>query len=123
MVDVCPPVSSQGGAGGGRNRGSDAVVYAVTALAALLVVLVVMIVVLVLVLRARKRRRVIARVQSPILKEVSFLKKESELGLISPTSPHPGNPSLGDPLEFPRNRLYIYSNRVLGMLFQSAPVW
>jgi hypothetical protein len=68
------------------------------------------------VLRGRKRtrdRRILARVHSPSLKEVAFLKEEVEPGLGSPSSP--GNRSLGDPLEFPRNRLYIYSSKVLGM--------
>lgn len=112
MVVLCPSVSG-GDPDGGPDGGPGAVVYA-SLLAVPLVGLVVMVVVLVLVLRARKRRRVITRVQSPILKEASFLKKESDF-FLSPTSPHPTN--LGDPLEFPRNRLYIYSTRVLGTSF------
>ena len=82
----------------------------------LVVVGVVVLIVLLVVLRSRKRtrdRRVLTRVHSPSLKEVAFLKEEGEAGLHSPSSP--GNCSLGDPLEFPRNRLYIYSNKILGM--------
>ena len=90
------------------------ITYTVPVLA-LVVGLLVMVIVLVVVLRARKRQRVITRVQSPNLKEVSFFKQEGELGLLSPSSPHYGT-CLADPLEFPRNRLYIYSSRVLGTL-------
>ena len=88
----------------------------------LIVVVVVVLVVVVVVLRSRKRtrdRRVLTRVHSPSLKEVAFLKEEGEPGLHSPSSP--GNHSLGDPLEFPRNRLYIYSNKILGM--RSRVLW
>ena len=84
--------------------------------------LVLMVLVLLLVLRSRKKRRtrrLTARMQSPTLKEVSLLTKEGELGLLfpnSPLSPHHGNTSPSDPLEFPRSRLYIYNNKVLGEL-------
>ena len=89
-----------------------AVVYAVP-LAVLIVTLLTIIVILILVLRSRKRRRdrrIITHLHSPSLKEAAFFKEE---GLHSPVSP--GNSSFGDHLEFPRNRLYIYSNKVLGM--------
>ena len=84
--------------------------------------LVLMVLVLLLVLRSRKKRRtrrLTAHMQSPTLKEVSLLTKEGELGLLfpnSPLSPHHGNTSPSDPLEFPRSRLYIYHNKVLGEL-------
>ena len=90
-------------------------VYAAPVLGMVLLVAVVL-VILLLVLRSRKRtrdRRVLTRVHSPSLKEVAFMKEEGEPGLHSPSSP--GNYSLGDPLEFPRNRLYIYSSKILGM--------
>ena len=86
-------------------------------LAVLLAILVVVLVVLPLALRSRKRRRdrrVITRVQSPTLKEAAFLKEEEALGSC-PGSPIIHSGLLEDPLEFPRNRLYIYSNKVLGM--------
>ena len=73
-------------------------------------------VLLLVVLRSRKRRRdrrVTARMQSPSLKEAAFFKEEEALQSC-PSSPFIGNGILEDPLEFPRNRLYIYSNKVLG---------
>ena len=97
---------------------SSTVVYAAP-LATLVGSLLMTSVVLLVVLRARKRRRVV-RIQSPTLKEATFFKEEIDQGLICPASP--GNSSLGDPLEFPRNRLYIYSHKVLGTLESKQPL-
>ena len=91
--------------------------YTAVPVSILVVLVVVVLVVLLVVLRSRKRtrdRRILTRVHSPSLKEVAFLKEDGgEPGLHSPSSP--GNCNLGDPLEFPRNRLYVYSNKILGM--------
>lgn len=76
-----------------------------------------LVVLLIVVLRGRKRRRdrrVTTRMQSPSLKEAAFFKEEEALRSC-PASPLIGNGILEDPLEFPRNRLYIYCNKVLGM--------
>lgn len=94
-------------------------------LAVLVLIALVLLAGLVLLLRMRKRRRrrLNARVQSPIIKDISFMKKESELGLMSPLSPCEEMASPQDPLEFPRNRLYIFTNRVLGTLISGSPEW
>jgi len=92
-------------------------------LAVLVLTLVGVAAALVLVLRMRKRRRRQTRIQSPIIKDISFMKKESELGLMSPLSPYREDASPLDPLEFPRNRLYIFTNRVLGTLISGSPEW
>ena len=91
------------------------VIYAAP-LSALVVVLGMLLLAVVMVLRRRKRRRevrITARMQSPSLKEAAFFKEEEALHSC-PASPLIGNGILEDPLEFPRNRLYIYSNKVLG---------
>jgi hypothetical protein len=91
------------------------VIYAAP-LSALVVVLGMLLLAVVMVLRRRKRRRevrITARMQSPSLNEAAFFKEEEALHSC-PASPLIGNGILEDPLEFPRNRLYIYSNKVLG---------
>ena len=109
FVNVCVPFSPA------ENSELHSAVYA-TPVAAMLFLVLAVAAVLVVILRSRKRnrdRRVLGRVHSPSLKEVAFLKEEGDPSLPSPSSP--GNCSLGDPLEFPRNRLYVYSNKILGM--------
>ena len=106
---VCVPFSPA------ENSELHSAVYA-TPVAAMLFLVLAVAAVLVVILRSRKRnrdRRVLGRVHSPSLKEVAFLKEEGDPSLPSPSSP--GNCSLGDPLEFPRNRLYVYSSKILGM--------
>ena len=89
----------------------------VLVMACLLVALAILV-----VLRLKKRRRMgrtNGRVQSPIIKEISFMKKDSEAILMSPLSPQRSDlqvaAAIQDPLEFPRNRLYI-TNKILGGL-------
>ena len=105
--DLCPLISLE-------KAGLHPAVYGAP-VSAMVLVGVAVVAVLLVVLRNRKRsrdRRVLARVHSPSLKEVAFLKEEGEAGPHTPSSP--GNCSLGDPMEFPRNRLYIYSSKILG---------
>lgn len=61
--------------------------------------------------------------QNSIMKDTSFTKKTSELGLMSPLSPRGENARPQDPMEFPRNRLYIFPNRVLGTLTSGSSEW
>ena len=65
-------------------------------------------------------RRTNGGVQNPIIKEISFVKKDSEAILMSSLSSQRADlqvaAALQDPLEFPRNKLYIFSNKILGGL-------
>ena len=77
-------------------------------------------IVLVVLIRRRKRKRVhshTAGSPGPMASpEGAFFHKNSQL--FSPASllsPQSIRSVFNDPLEFPRNQLYIHSNKVLGM--------
>ena len=86
----------------------------------LLVALVGIVIVLVVLIRRRKRKRVLNHLRSPdpVTSPVGvvFHKKNSELfSPVSLISPQSASAAFNDPLEFPRNKLYVYTRKVLGM--------
>jgi hypothetical protein len=75
------------------------------------------IVAIIIVIRARKRKRVLAHLRSPdplVAPEAAYRKKSDLFSPVSLLSPQSARAAFNDPLEFPRNRLYIYTNKVLG---------
>lgn len=88
----------------------------------LVIILVVIGVILVVLMRRRKRKRVrghISQLQSPgpTSPDAAFYKKRLESGQFSPISvlsPQATNVAFSDPLEFPRNQLFVYTKKVLG---------
>ena len=90
----------------------------------LIIALLVMALVVVLVIRMRKRKRSRGRSlpqiysPDPTAPDAFFFKRRTESGQFSPVSllsPKGASNAYNDPLEFPRNRLYVYTGRVLGM--------
>jgi hypothetical protein len=76
------------------------------------------IVAIIIIIRARKRKRVLAHLRSPdpiVAPEAAYRKKSDLFSPVSLLSPQSASAAFNDPLEFPRNRLYIYTNKVLGM--------
>ena len=104
----------------GSSGGVSPVAFAVPLVVVFLAMLGVGVTLLVLI-RMRKRKRAQGRLthlQSPTMKEAAFGKMRGEDGQFSPLSlrsPQQVNPEPSDPFEFPRNRLYVYSHKVLGM--------
>lgn len=81
-------------------------------------------IVLVVLIRRRKRKRAhrgqLSQLQSPdpTVKDAMFYKTRTESGQFSPVSllsPQGASVAYNDPLEFPRNQLYVYTHKVLGM--------
>ncbi|CAI8041695.1 Fibroblast growth factor receptor 3 [Geodia barretti] len=89
------------------------VVVLIVALGGIFVVLVVLI-------RMKKRRRRqghLSELQSPdpiMSPEAAFYKKSGQFSPISLLSPQSTSAAFSDPLEFPRNQLYVYTKKVLG---------
>ena len=77
-------------------------------------------VVLVVLIRMKKRRRCqghLSQLQSPdpiMSPEAAFYKKSGQFSPISLLSPQSTSAAFSDPLEFPRNQLYVYTKKVLG---------
>ena len=97
------------------------VAYAVPVIVVPTIALLVMAVVVLLVIRMRKRKRARGRtlqqIQSPDT-TVMFHKRMTESGQFTPVallSPKGASNAYSDPLEFPRNRLHVYTGIVLGM--------
>ena len=70
---------------------------------------------LIIIIRRRKRERVLAHLRSPdpiAGPEAVYHKKGDLFSPVSLLSPQSAAHS--DPLEFPRNKLYVYTNKVLG---------
>ena len=92
------------------------VVCLVAALASIIVILVVLI-------RRRKRKRSrghLSQLQSPdplASPEAMFHKKSGQFSPVSLLSPQSVSAAYSDPLEFPRNQLYVFTKRVLGKFF------
>jgi serine/threonine protein kinase len=86
----------------------------------LIVCLVGIVVVLVVLIRTRKRKRRqghLSQLQSPdpiMSPEAAFYKKSGQFSPISLLSPQSASAAFSDPLEFPRNQLYVYTKKVLG---------
>ena len=97
------------------------VAYAVPVVLVPTIALLVVAVVVVVLIRIRKRKRAHGRslpqIQSPDT-TVSFHKRMTESGQFTPVSllsPNGANNVYSDPLEFPRNRLHVFTSIVLGM--------
>jgi hypothetical protein len=107
----------------GRKNNVSAAAYTVPVVFFLVVALVGVMIVLVVLIRRRKRKRAqghLSQLQSPdptaTAPEAVFYKKSGQFSPVSLLSPQSVSAAYSDPLEFPRNRLYIYTNKVLGML-------
>ena len=80
------------------------------------------IIAILIVIRARKRKRVLAHLRSPdpiVAPEAAYRKKSDLFSPVSLLSPPSASAAFKDPLEFPRNKLYVYTNKVLGMSVQN----
>lgn len=113
------PVS---GTSGAKHHSITPVAYTVPVVLVLIIALLVLVLTLVVVIRTRKRKRArgrgLAQIQSPD-PTATFRKMMTENGQFTPVSllsPMGASNVYRDPLEFPRNRLYIYTGIVLGML-------
>lgn len=79
-------------------------------------------IILVVLMRRRKRKRArghLTQLQSPTTTtpDAAYYKKRLESGQFSPASmlsPQATNVAFSDPLEFPRNQLFVYTKKVLG---------
>ena len=85
----------------------------------LILALTGIIIVLVVLIRRRKRKRSLghlSQLQSPdpiTSPEAVFYKKNGQFSPISLLSPQSAS-VYSDPLEFPRNQLYVFTKKVLG---------
>ena len=105
----------------GSSEGVSPVAFAVPLVVLMFLAMLGVGVTLLVLIRMRKRKRAqgrLAHLQSPTVKEAAFGKMRGEDGQFSPLSlrsPQQVNAEPSDPFEFPRNRLYVYSHKVLGM--------
>ena len=87
---------------------------------ALICALVGIVILLVVLIRRRKRKRRqghLSQLHSPdpvMSPEAAFYKKSGQFSPISLLSPQSTCAAFSDPLEFPRNQLYVYTKKVLG---------
>ena len=92
------------------------VVCLVAALASIIVILAVLI-------RRRKRKQNrghLSQLQSPdplVSPEAIFHENSVQFSPVSLLSPQSVSAAYSDPLEFPRNQLYVFTKRVLGKFF------
>ena len=84
----------------------------------LIIAMVVVGIVLLVIIRTKKRKRVrghLSQIHSPVptVHGTAFHKKNDKSLPVSMSSPM-ASVACNDPLEFPRNRLYVYTKKVLG---------
>ena len=100
------------------------VAYTVPVVVVLIIALLVMALVVLLVIRMRKRKRARGRslphiyTPDPTTPNVMFHKRRTEsdqFTSVALLSRNGASNAYSDPLEFPRNRLYVYTGTVLGM--------
>lgn len=95
--------------------------YAVIPIGVLVCALLGIIVAMVVLIRKRKRNRQrgqLSQIQSPdplASPEVAFYKKNGQFSPVAVLSPQSTCAAFSDPLEFPRNQLYVYTKKILGM--------
>ena len=102
----------------GGTKGVSSAAY-IAPVGILILVLLTVIVITVVVIRTRKRKRTRAHISqlnspAPTTQEAAFYKKNGEFSPMSLLSPQSISAAYNDPLEFPRNRLYVYTKKVLG---------
>ena len=93
--------------------------YVVPVVGSLIIILVTVTIGLLVLIRTRKRKRNRAHLSqlnspAPTTHEAAFYKKNGEFSPVSLLSPPSASAAYNDPLEFPRNRLYVYTKKVLG---------
>ena len=93
--------------------------YVVPVVGSLIIVLVSVSVFILVLIRRRKRKRTRAHISqlnspAPTTQDAAFYKKNGEFSPVSLLSPPSASAAYNDPLEFPRNRLYVYTKKVLG---------
>ena len=105
---------------GGKGTDVSPAVYTVPVVVVLISALVGIVITLVVLIRMRKRKRRqghLSQLQSPdpiMSPEAAFYKKSGQFSPISLLSPQSTSAAFSDPLEFPRNQLYVYTKKVLG---------